>query len=306
MTAISRRRALTILAAATALPTSALATPDVPLHTWRGRALGAQATLRLAHPDAAAISERVAAEIDRLEDVFSLFRPQSALSRLNQQGVLPAPPFELLQCLSLAARVHNATEGRFDPTVQPLWRVYAEASVAGRAAGADDLNRARAAIGWDRVRFSTDAITLEPGMALTLNGIAQGFIADRVADLLIGEGLDNILIDTGEFRALGGDPQGTAWPVNLAAGGQVALKARALATSAPLGTTFGAGATGDSHILDPRRGAPVPAVWHEVSVSADQAALADALSTAACLYSTKSEIVTCVQAFKNSRLEQIS
>jgi FAD:protein FMN transferase len=305
MSKISRRRVLTILAAASALPASAMAKAEIPLHTWQGQALGARATLRLAHPDAVMISARVATEIDRLENVFSLFRPESALSRLNRLGSLGAPPFELLQCLSLAGRVHDATEGRFDPTVQPLWRTYAEAAIDGRTPHPDDLAAARDVIGWNNVRFAPDAITLKSGMALTLNGIAQGFIADRIADLLDAEGLDNVLIDTGEFRALGGDPHGNAWPILLAAGGQVPLKTRALATSAPKGTTFGPGTTGASHILDPKHGVPVPALWREVSVSAPSAGLADALSTAACLFHEKAEIAKCLTLFNTTRLESI-
>ena len=306
MSTISRRRAITIFAAVMVIPGSAMGEPDLPMHTWKGQALGARATLRLAHPDAAKISARVASEIDRLEDVFSLFRPQSALSRLNRQASLEAPPFELLQCLSLAGQVHDATQGRFDPTVQPLWRVYAEAAIAGHAPRAKELARARDAIGWDDVRLAPNRITLRHGMALTLNGIAQGFIADRLADLLASEGLDNILIETGEFRALGDAPDGKAWPVQLAAGGHVPLIGRALATSAPLGTSFGKGASGQSHILDPKRGVPVPSHWREISVSAKSAGLADALSTAACLYSCKSEIVACLRTFKGAKLESAS
>lgn len=303
MTMISRRRMLTILAAATAFPASAM---GAEVYTWQGRALGARATLRLAHPDAAAISTRVASEIDRLENVFSLFRPESALARLNRDGMLTAPPFELLECLSLAGRVHAATEGGFDPTVQPLWRAYADAAIAGQAQKEADLSHARALIGWGGVRIAPDRITLRPGMALTLNGIAQGVIADRIADLLAGEGLDNVLIDTGEFRALGGAPDGDAWPVRLAAGGEVPLKARALATSAPRGTTFGEGNSGESHILDPKSGTPIAAMWSEISVSAQSAGLADALSTAACLIPSESEIVSCLQEFRECRLEKIS
>ena len=303
MTMISRRRVLTILAAATAMPATAMAKAEI--HTWQGRALGARATLRLAHPDAAAISARVASEIDRLEDVFSLFRTESALSRLNRQGSLEAPPVDLLQCLSLADRVNDATEGRFDPTIQPLWRVYADAAVNGRTPHTDHLAAARDVIGWNNVRFAPERITLKPGMALTLNGIAQGLIADRIADLLADEGLNNVLIDTGEFRALGGEPDGDAWPVQLAAGGQVPLKTRALATSAPKGTTFGEGKNDESHILDPKTGAPVRPLWREISISAPSAGLADALSTAACLYRDQTDIENCLTAFNGTKLEAI-
>ncbi|MBU2980598.1 FAD:protein FMN transferase [Lentibacter algarum] len=295
----TRRRFLTISAAAIALPKALHAEA---LYMWQGTALGARATLRLAHPDAEAISARVAAEISRLEGIFSLFRKDSALSQLNQTARLQEPPFELLECLSLANAVYSASGGRFDPTIQPLWAAYAEALAIEKLPSKNALKEARALTGWTHVAFDTSSVTMRPGMALTLNGIAQGYIADRVAELLEAEGLTNILIDTGEFRALGTQPDGTAWPIKLAAGGEVPLTMRALATSAPLGTTFDEAAK-LGHILDPRSGLPSKANWREITVSARSAALADALSTSACLFATRSEIVSCLSRFKGSRLE---
>ncbi len=209
--------------------------------------------------------------------------PNSALSRLNREGALDAPPFELVDCLGIAGLVHAATGGAFDPTVQPLWVAYATAFAAGRAPTPGALAEARDRLGWDRVEVTSARIAFRrPGMALTLNGIAQGYIADRVARLLEGEGLGDILIDTGELRALGGQPDGTAWPVHLARGGSYPLRDRALATSAPLGTAFDKeGRVG--HILDPRTGRPATASQPSITVAAPSAALADALSTGLCL-----------------------
>ncbi len=199
--------------------------------------------------------------------------------RLNAAGVIEAPPFELVDCLALAGAVHGATDGAFDPTVQPLWAALAEAAARG---GVADLDAVLPLVGWDGVRVDSDRVTLDrPGMALTLNGIAQGYVADRVAGMLAEEGLDDILIDMGEIRAMGGDPRGGDWQARVAGGPEVALRDRALATSAPRGTVLDtAGTTG--HILDPRTGATA-AAWRQVSVTAPQAALADALSTAFCL-----------------------
>src|SRR5690606_13670370 len=220
------------------------------------------------------IAARVMAEIDRLEDILSLYRPQSALSRLNRDGFLAAPPFELLECLSLAGAVHRASGGRFDPTVQPLWALWAEAAAGGTRPAADAVEAVRRKTGWAKVELDAAAITLRPGMALTLNGIGQGYVADRVAALLEAEGLSDILVDTGELRALGVRPDGADWPVQLADGGSTALRGRALATSAPLGTCFDAGGQ-DGHIIDPHSGMPARPVWRAVSVSAPGAALAD-------------------------------
>lgn len=298
---LTRRRFITISAALAALPMGArAATPSL---IWTGQALGARASIRLDHPDADAIAARVRAEIERLDTIFSLYRTDSALVRLNRDGVLAAPPFELLDCLATAGSVHAGSGGAFDPTVQPLWALWAEAVTAGTRPTSEDI----AAIprGWENVAFDSAAATLEPGMALTLNGIAQGYIADRIARLLADEGLDNILIDTGEMQALGGQPDGGNWPVTLESGMRLWLADRALATSAPLGTTFDqAGQLG--HILDPRRGVPVVGRWSSVSISADNAALADALSTAACLLTSQAEIQAMVANFPDARIEALA
>jgi FAD:protein FMN transferase len=300
---ISRRRFLTIAAAATSLPSAAL---SAPLYQWRGVALGANASITLAHPRAEAVVTRARAEIARLERIFSLHDPDSALARLNRDGRLTAPPFELLECLSLAGRVHDATGGKFDPTIQPLWAAYARAHATGTRPGPEDLAEVMQRVGWGVVRYGSEVVAFErPGMALSLNGIAQGFIADKVAGLLRAEGLTDILIDTGEHRALGGRPGGGDWPVTLDDGQRlhrdaVHLRDRALASSSPHGITFDqAGAL--SHILDPATGAPAPAHWRLISVTAPQAGLADALSTAFCLMRHEA-IGSALAAFEGATL----
>jgi FAD:protein FMN transferase len=296
---LTRRRFLAISAACVASPALA-----APVYRWRGTAMGSAASLTLVHPDAAAIAARAAAEIDRLEDIFSLYRAGSALSRLNREATLTAPPFEMLEVLSLAGRVHVATGGLFDPTVQPLWQLHATACAAGGKATPAQIEAALALTGWLRLRYDSTRITLDPGMGLTLNGIAQGYVADRVATLLRAEGLRDILIDTGEIVALGHAPRGGDWPVTLALGGRRSLSDRALATSAPLGTVLDAEGT-VGHILDPATGLSAPGRWRSISVSAPTAAVADALSTAACLMD-RAAIDRALAACPGARLEHLA
>lgn len=296
---MNRRRFLVISAAMAVLPGAGRA---ASLHVETGIAMGAQVTLRLSHPDAPALAARAMAEIARLEAVFSLYRPDSALVRLNATGALEAPPFELLDCLSVAGAVHRASGGRFDPTVQPLWRAHAAAAELGQTLAQDERAAALARTGWAGVTLQADRIALRPSMALTLNGIAQGYIADRVAALLAAEGLTDSLIDTGEMVALGGHPEGAPWQVTLPHGGRIGLTSRALATSAPLGMTFG-NDTRTSHILDPRTGLPALPLWQAISISAPSAALADAVSTAACLLKVEAEVTELCHSFTGVRLE---
>jgi thiamine biosynthesis lipoprotein len=290
---LTRRRFLAISAAVA--PSMALA--DTGLHVETGFALGASVTLRLVHPDAPRLAALAMAEIRRLENVFSLYLPGSALCRLNRNGTLPEPPPEFLDCLSIAGSVHAASDGRFDPTVQPLWRAEAIATERGRPLSDRERAEAAALKGWRNVTFTAGAIAVRPGMALTLNGIAQGFIADRTAVLLASHGLTHALIDTGEMVALPDEP----WPVRLP-DREMRLQGRALATSAPLGMTFGGdGVT--SHILDPATGRPVRPLWQAITVSAPSAALADALSTAACLIDSQDRIRALCDRFPDARLE---
>lgn len=287
---IARRQMMLLAAAALATPGRAATVLD-----WQGRGLGGALSLRLVGADPAQgprLFRRVEAEVERIESLFSLHR-DSALTRLNRDGRLAHPTPEMLQVLALAGAVHRATGGLFDPTVQPLWRALAE--------GADPAP-ARARIGWDRVEIGPEEVRLGPGMGMTLNGIVQGWAADRIAALVRAAGFQDVLIDMGEIAALGRRPDGRAWQAGIATpGGEqigtAALSDRALATSAPFGSPLGG--AGGPHILGPKGEAPQ---WETVSISAPQAAVADALSTACCLL-PRDGIDRAVSAFPGARLE---
>ena len=235
---------------------------------WRGVALGAEAELELRGPDAATGPALTAAleEVARMEGLFSLYR-DSALTRLNRDGVLSVPDPAFADLMALCDRVHGLTGGLFDPTVQPLWLALAEGG---------DVTAARARVGWDRVRRDGGAVRLGAGQALTLNGIAQGFAADRVAAVLRGHGLSDVAVDLGERVVVG--PARRLGLVDPDAGlvGMVTVRDGAVATSSPGATLASAG----GHILHPAGGVPL---WSSVCIEAEHAALADGLSTAGCL-----------------------
>lgn len=306
---ITRRRFLSIAAAAMAMPGTAYASPAA--YRWRGVAFGAPASLMLAGADPSrgeAVAERMMEEIRRLEGVFSLFRTDSALSRLNRDGVLDLPAPELLEVLTLCDGLARATDGAFDPTVQPVWTLYRRCLDEDRSPRPDEIARARELIGWRQVEVSRDRILFaRPGMAITLNGIAQGYATDRIAALLRAEGFTDILVHMGETRAQGRRPDGSVWKAGIAEPDgrlvrSLALSDRALATSAPLGTMIDpAGKLG--HIFDPATGSP--AGRHAlISVSAPDAAIADGLSTAFCLMG-RNAIDASIAAYPQARIEAI-
>lgn len=287
---LGRRRFLVLTAAAALAPLAARAAAGPELVRWTGRALGADAELRLYHSDPAsaraAIAEAVI-ELERLEAVFSLFRPDSALVRLNRDGYLEVPPLDLVRILEEAASVSAVSNGAFDVTVQPVWRLYADSlKRAGRMPEAAALEAARRLVDWRRVEVAPDLIRLaQPGMAITLNGIAQGYVGDRVAELLVRRGFVHTLVDMGELRALGLRGDGSPWQVAVRDPRhrttplrRIELGEGAMATSEALGSSFpGFGKYG--HLIQPANGQPALEV-PSVTVWAPTATRADALSTA--------------------------
>lgn len=295
--AMTRRRVLRIAASAAGLALAPGAVGYAASMTrpqrWEGVALGAHASMTLYHPDpeagARAIRNAVA-EIHRLEKVFSLYRANSALSLLNRDGALAAPPPELLRLMSESRRYSEMTDGAFDVTVQPLWRLYAdhfaEAGADPDGPSGDAIRRALALVDYRAVELDATRIAFtRPGMAVTLNGIAQGFVTDRIADLLRGEGLKNVLVDLGEIRASGAHPDGRPWNVGVKdpfapdrIAQSVDIANRAIATSGGYGLRFDA-AGRRHHLLDPHRGNSHNR-YASLSVMAPTATQADALSTA--------------------------
>ena len=258
---MKRRRFLTLSAAFACAPMSAQA------ETWTGRALGADVSVRLHGPreETRAALAALPRHLTRYEALFSLYDPRSSLSKLNSTGTGP-PDVVFRDHLAQCHAAWRLTDGLFDPTVQPLWQALARG---------EDAEAARALIGWDRVRLSSDpSITLGPGQQLTLNGIAQGYMTELVAGWLRGRGFDRALINIGEYQAIGGP---FSLGVSARKFGLIStfdLSDRAVATSSP-----GAMQIGDQgHILAPDGRPPL---WSTVSIEAPGATMADALSTAA-------------------------
>lgn len=231
---------------------------------------------------AADLIEAATGELSRLEQIFSLFRPSSDIVQLNKTGSLSPVPVELADALTLAADLNQKSGGAFDPTVQALWEVRAQNLNGGEVApSTSSFQAAQGRIGFHHIHRSDDQITLAGGTTLTLNGIAQGIITDRIAALFRRAGAHHTLINLGEFRANGTRQDGSPWRVGLRnpasawkLDGKVEMAQGALATSAGSGYLFADG----HHLFDPKSGTS-PTHYTSVSVSAPTAALADGLST---------------------------
>ena len=193
-----------------------------------------------------------------------------------------------MQLVRRAQEYSSLTGGAFDITVAPLLELYESRFWgAGVPPQGSEVEEALMRVGYSRLRIEESTIAFDgPGMSITLDGIAKGYIVDRAVRALMENGADRVIVDGGGDIASGG--RGTArdqWRVGIQdprrAEGVLHfldLRGECVATSGDYVQTF----TEDRrlhHIVDPRTGRS-PDHTSGVTVVAPAAMDADALSTA--------------------------
>jgi thiamine biosynthesis lipoprotein len=239
-----------------------------------------------AHRDAQAALRRAMHEVQRIDALLSLHRPDSQLSVLNRTGVLDGADPHLLRNLQFAARLSELTRGAFDITVQPLWELFAQARLDGGLPARSAIVRTRQLVDYRAVRIDADRVRLDrPGARVTLNSLAQGYAVDVVLDILREEGLDAALIDTGELGNLGERAPARPWTVGVqhprerrGLSALIGMDGRVLSTSGDYATSFSSDFR-YHHIFDPATGVS-PEGYSSTIVLARSGLIADGLSTA--------------------------
>ncbi|MBK8128731.1 MAG: FAD:protein FMN transferase [bacterium] len=288
MRLLNRRQFLQITAAATAVSGVYLLKKRRPGHPLAAfnetRALmGTVINLALIGVDEKAARCAIAATFGEMERLISLFdhrQPQSPLAVLNQTGQLASPSPELLEIITRAQQYSRLTDGAFDISVKPLVDAY--------QAGLPDAAAYRPLVDYRQIQAGDRQITLaQPGMSLTLDGIAKGRVVDGATAVLQAQGFDNILVEAGgDLMGLGARIDGAPWRVGishprLANAGVLRVLPVAMQAAATSGDYMHSFSQDFArhHIIDPRTGFS-PTDLASVTVLAPSATDADALSTA--------------------------
>lgn len=233
--------------------------------------------------------DRMVAVLEQAEGELSTWRDDSEVSALNRHPT--GAPFRMSAALCdtwPALRYWwRSTAGAFDPAIGSLIEVWGLRG-AGRLPTNDELDRARATAGFDRLAFDEPRclVTREADVTLDTGAFGKGEALDRVARDEAGRSASWLIDLGGQLLAHGRPPGAEAWEVGVAhpEARQTPLLHLDLATGS-LATSGGSERDRDvaggrvGHVLDPRSGRPAPfdgaaVVWHE------EARAADILSTA--------------------------
>ena len=294
---VSRRKFLTITASSLALvlpfdKLKAGTKEEIFKTTWSGIALGAKSNMTLFHKDKKYAKKSLntcISEIKRLENMFSLFNKNSSISKLNKYGVLKNPSKEFLEVLNFAHTISENTKGAFDITVQPLWLAHDKAfKNKAKTKNLDKyIKKASKLVSYKNIIINKKEIRFKiKDMKITLNGIAQGYITDKITDILRQKGFQNVLVDLGEFNSIGGHKDNRDWNIAtpyLKNIDYLKLNNNAMASSGTYGTRFN---KKYHHLFDVKTGTSANYLT-SVTVKAENAMLADALATAFCVMSKK-------------------
>ncbi len=274
----------------------------MPLFRFSFPAMASPNELQIWHDDEARareLADSAIGDVQRIEAKYSRYRDDSVTTRINRAagGSAVEIDAETFALLSYADHCHRLSEGRFDITSGVLRRVWDFGRWPPRLPLQDELEAARALIGWSSVEWDRRGARLpRRGMEIDFGGIGKEYAADRVATICHEGGAIHALANLGgDVRAAGPQRDGSPWRVGIAHPRQadaviatVELDSGAVATSGDYQRFFDLGERRYCHIIDARSGQPV-AGWQSISVLAPLCVLAGSCATIAMLFEAEAE-----------------
>jgi len=226
-------------------------------------------------------------EITRLTALLSRHRDGSPVGELNREGRLSGAQPEVQKVVAQALYYNHLTNGAFDITVLPLVELYQRCAEQGRLPGEAEVDGLLDSVGSAGLIVSDGTIRFaRENMAITLDGIAKGYIVDRASDILRRHGVVNHLINAGgDIKTSGLAAEGRKWTVAIQDPSKnrhypdvIAMTSGAIATSGNYEVFYDREKV-FHHIVNSRSGLS-PLLSASVSVTAPTVMEADALSTA--------------------------
>ena len=227
-------------------------------------------------------------EVDRVEGLISSWDSSSQLSQVNRragEGPVEVGP-ELLELVETSLDISRRTRGAFDITFAScgsLWS-FREPSIPSERA----MRRCRQKIDYRRIELDPAAGTLflpDEEIEIGVGGIGKGYGVDRAVATLEQHGIHSYIVDGGGDVRVRADGRRRPWRVGIAHPrrpdrllGQLSVERGAVVSSGDYERYFERDGRRYHHILDPRTARPARKSV-AVTVLADRAAEADALST---------------------------
>ncbi|MFC1533054.1 FAD:protein FMN transferase [Thermodesulfobacteriota bacterium] len=254
-------------------------------------AMGTSVSMTLIHSSRDKAEEAIGLafeEIDRLSGLMNRFDNRTAISQLNMEGLLKDIHPDIIEVVGNALEYYRITRGAFDISVKPLVDLFKEkfSWMNRQYPDRKRLKEALDLVGSDKIEIEGGIIRFKkPGMGITLDGIAKGYIVDKASKSLLSHDIENFLINAGgDMRAVGSRHDRKPWTIAIQDPRKrekhrniIHVTDAAVATSGDYEVYFDREKM-FHHIVNPETGLS-PVLSTSVSVIAPTAMEADALST---------------------------
>ena len=230
--------------------------------------------------------------LEELERHLSANTEFSTLIDINKAAGVSAVnvPADIYPLFERAMFFAEKTDGAFNPAIGGVVKLWNIGFENARKPEDQDIQEALSLTDYKDVQLTGTAVFLKKeGMKLDLGAIAKGFAADELTRIVKQAGIMHAVIDIGgTIAAAGVRPDGKRWNIGIRdpriRQGQPIISApienRSVSTSGSYERYFEQDGVRYHHIIDPATGYPVRSNMIAVSVFADSATDADALSTA--------------------------
>lgn len=245
------------------------------------------------HGDVEADLTRVLQKID--QDI-STYRNDSWISRFNDSRSTDwqAAPSGVIHLLQIARRVNEQSQGCYDPTVAPLFRLWGFQDENFQVPSDKAIRKAMTHIGLEHLELDAGAGKIRktiPELSIDLSSMGEGYSVDQIAAMLEAHGIHDYLAELGgDMRIRGAKPDDESWRVGIEtpspgerrAGHIVTVNDRhglSLNTSGTYRRYFDDSGHAYGHIIDPRSGHPATHDLVSATVFGTEAAVSDAWAT---------------------------
>lgn len=258
--------------------------------------MGTEISVTAWHDDEATLSRAinaVMAEMRRIDETLSPYKPDSELSRVNRLASSKTVPIseELAFLVDKSLFFGELSEGAFDITYASLGRYYDYRNKV--KPGKAQKDALLPAINFRHIKLDKPSRTiffLHPQVYMDLGGIAKGYAVDRAAKILHTFGVVHATVSAGGDSRVLGDKRGRPWIIGIKNPRQKAgdkdtvirmpIEDTAVSTSGDYERFFIQEETGERvhHILNPKTGDSANAVV-SVTVLGREGVDTDPLST---------------------------
>ena len=230
-------------------------------------------------------------EVKRIENLISDWIPTTQISEINKNaGIQPVKvDEEVFDLVERAIKISKLTNGAFDISYASMDKIWKFDGSMKEMPTPEAIKKSVERIGYQNIILDKENKTIFlklTGMKLGLGGIGQGYIADKVKEILQSKGCNSGLVNvSGDINTWGKQPNGELWTVGIVnpmnknkVFATFPLDNSAVETSGSYEKFVTFNGIRYSHIIDPRTGYPATGIV-SVSVFSKQTEIADALAT---------------------------